>query len=302
MLEAGAEIVELPQNPQDIAAELAAQDVQTQSEPVAEVSAAAGTASGTAVSTPKASAISQAAAAEQPPTRSETPSTQDLPSEAGVSTSPTTPSSVHPPVASLASSVTPNKPVKSTAPRTAVPALPLIPALPALPKGTPPSAKPAQKGESLDKNEIRASMETGSRQAGSNTPAVSKDVDSIEHRHENTQLSQPPASAPAPAPTKSVPKSWANLFAKTTTSATSVTPQSQADTNGGGVEPSSASAGDLSNFARANASSVAEVLQAFRIGNTENLAFLEPRGLTNTGNMCYMNSVSVDVSLVHSGY
>ncbi|KAL1842164.1 hypothetical protein VTJ49DRAFT_5937 [Mycothermus thermophilus] len=40
-----------------------------------------------------------------------------------------------------------------------------------------------------------------------------------------------------------------------------------------------------------NATSLAQALQAYRAAAPEKLAFLEPRGLVNTGNMCYMNSV-----------
>jgi len=49
-------------------------------------------------------------------------------------------------------------------------------------------------------------------------------------------------------------------------------------------------------FAKANASSLAQALQAYRPGTPDRLAFLEPRGLVNTGNMCYMNSVWIPTS------
>jgi ubiquitin carboxyl-terminal hydrolase 10 len=40
---------------------------------------------------------------------------------------------------------------------------------------------------------------------------------------------------------------------------------------------------------------MAEALRAFRVGHPEKLKFIEPRGLINTGNMCYMNSVGFDI-------
>ena len=43
-----------------------------------------------------------------------------------------------------------------------------------------------------------------------------------------------------------------------------------------------------------NTSSLAEALRAYRVGGGEKISFLEPRGLINPGNMCYMNSVSCD--------
>lgn len=48
----------------------------------------------------------------------------------------------------------------------------------------------------------------------------------------------------------------------------------------------------MGSFSKSNASSLAEALADFRIASGQKLAFLEPRGLINTGNMCYMNSVS----------
>jgi ubiquitin carboxyl-terminal hydrolase 10 len=44
--------------------------------------------------------------------------------------------------------------------------------------------------------------------------------------------------------------------------------------------------------------SLAEALTAFRIEQDDQIStpFLEPRGLVNTGNMCFMNSVSISQS------
>ena len=40
------------------------------------------------------------------------------------------------------------------------------------------------------------------------------------------------------------------------------------------------------------AASLAEALRQYNVEGETPLSFLEPRGLVNTGNMCYMNSVS----------
>ena len=47
------------------------------------------------------------------------------------------------------------------------------------------------------------------------------------------------------------------------------------------------------NEGKANTESLAESLRSFSVdANDSKIAFLKPRGLVNTGNMCYMNSVS----------
>jgi len=42
------------------------------------------------------------------------------------------------------------------------------------------------------------------------------------------------------------------------------------------------------------AGTMSDVLSHYSVENGEKVAFLEPRGLVNTGNMCYMNAVSFD--------
>ena len=74
------------------------------------------------------------------------------------------------------------------------------------------------------------------------------------------------------------PKAWAGLFNPATASLA-------ASSNGGNTTASS--------FGKSNAESLAEALRSFdAVSNDSKVAFLEPRGLVNTGNMCYMNSVS----------
>jgi ubiquitin carboxyl-terminal hydrolase 10 len=209
-------------------------------------------------------------------TRSETPSTQDLPSEDAVSTSPTTPSSVQP--TSTTASVTPTSSSKPAS-RPAVPAVPIIPAVPkAAPKHTP--------------TEEKASAETG---------MPSEEV--------KAELQQP---QPAPPATKTGPKLWTGLFAnpapvaapKPPTSSNGTAPGATVPANGNGATETTSSPGSstVPNLTRSSTSSLAEALRSYRVGGGEKLSFIEPRGLINTGNMCYMNSVGTLAALFATYY
>ncbi|KAK9782827.1 putative USP domain-containing protein [Seiridium cardinale] len=208
--------------------------------------------------------------------RPETPSTQDLPSESAQSTSPTTPASVHTEHASTVASVTPTKPIKST--KTAVPAVPVVPILPkSSPKETRTSAsteKPAT--EQRQAADITSGEKVGNERGDSTT----------------AETSETKAEA-APAPVKTAPKSWASLLAGNAASAPSAAARNTAAANGAGTA-NGAAVGDtaaVAGFAKSNVSSQAEALHDFAVNNGSKVAFLEPRGLINTGNMCYMNSV-----------
>jgi ubiquitin carboxyl-terminal hydrolase 10 len=90
------------------------------------------------------------------------------------------------------------------------------------------------------------------------------------------------AATAEPTPAPSGPKSWANLFKGPTQAA-------RLDT---GVSGSSTTA---AGFAKSNNESLADALVSFNANiHSGKISFLEPRGLVNTGNMCYMNSVSFD--------
>ncbi|KAK4236114.1 hypothetical protein C8A03DRAFT_45838 [Achaetomium macrosporum] len=211
--------------------------------------------------------------------RSETPSTPAQPSEDAVSTSPTTPSSVQPSKASTATPGAPTNTVKPSA-RSAVPAVPVIPALP---KTSPKESKPAAGAEKSSGAEAQPAAATpgdGQVEAGQAAESV----------HGAPETKAPEAVQIAPAPVK--PKLWTGLFKASTSAAgtSSAAPATQSQTNGSAADGSAMVAG-VGSFAKANASSLAQVLQAYRPGVQDKLAFLEPRGLVNTGNMCYMNSV-----------
>lgn len=91
------------------------------------------------------------------------------------------------------------------------------------------------------------------------------------------------ATSVASPPKPSAPKSWADLVRAKNAGAAAAA----AVING-------AAAINGTNTSRA--SSVAEALKQFNVDHDEKIAFLEPRGLVNTGNMCYMNSVRLSAN------
>jgi hypothetical protein len=108
------------------------------------------------------------------------------------------------------------------------------------------------------------------------------EVEQNENKEEATVVSEAlaeQATVITPPPNAwAKPKAWAGLFNPATAS-------SAASSNGGNTTASS--------FGKSNAESLAEALRSFdAVSNDTKVAFLEPRGLVNTGNMCYMNSVS----------
>ena len=87
------------------------------------------------------------------------------------------------------------------------------------------------------------------------------------------------------SPIKTAPKSWADLVRTKGAPAASAKAQSTNDavarTNG---------------FVSTKTASLADALSSYDVKDSSEsakAAFLEPRGLVNTGNMCYMNSVSI---------
>ena len=92
--------------------------------------------------------------------------------------------------------------------------------------------------------------------------------------------SQPDAASGPPA--KAAPKSWADLVRTTAPpKMASAVPESNAaiSTNGAVIDKSESLINALSSYNVEN------------VRNSSKISFLEPRGLVNTGNMCYMNSV-----------
>lgn len=192
--------------------------------------------------------------------RPETPSTGHAVSEEN-STNPTTPSSQQP--ATLAPGETtpvPAKPVQRSAG-------PVIPALPKIIRRETAKTTPEKK-EHLQPEQA---------------PAVDGEVTAEVNAPTSEQGGKGEVKEVAPVPALNAwakPRGWAGLF--NPMAAVSTAPSSES-----GV------ANTVPTVGKTNAESLAEALRTFSaVSNDSKIAFLKPRGLVNTGNMCYMNSVS----------
>ncbi|GME64305.1 Peptidase C19 ubiquitin carboxyl-terminal hydrolase 2 [Neofusicoccum parvum] len=104
-------------------------------------------------------------------------------------------------------------------------------------------------------------------------------------RIEDAVLSHQRTATAASPPPKTAPKSWADLVrtknaAAAAAAAATATPAA-----------SSQSVSAVNGFAAAKSDSMVDVLRTYDANAANKVAFLEPRGLVNTGNMCYMNSI-----------
>jgi ubiquitin carboxyl-terminal hydrolase 10 len=154
-------------------------------------------------------------------------------------------------------------PAQKHARNTTKPAVPLIPIKPAKPTSAASTTQKSVKSPPAEKPQAKSVDEL----AAPVTEAASAE------------------EAPKPA-APAAPKSWAELLrAKNAAAApqAQTQPQSSATTNGttstnGPVAPKS--------------NSLADVLASYSVDAEKKVSFIEPRGLVNTGNLCYMNSVS----------
>lgn len=123
-------------------------------------------------------------------------------------------------------------------------------------------------------------------EAPSNADHLAKAVEAAAqvNRGKAEDSSGPVEGASSP-PVKATPKSWADLVrtkaAPTAFTKAQATIDDPAHTNG---------------LIPAKTGSLADALSSYNVKDSSDfakVAFLEPRGLVNTGNMCYMNSVSL---------
>lgn len=191
------------------------------------------------------------AAPSQLPSAQETPATSQAPSEVDLGTA--TPSST---VAEASKVATPQSQAKKDS-RSAVPVVPVVPAVPA--------ARPKTAS-----SEVTTSAATLAEQS---VPAAEPAAAQTEASAE-TKSAEPVTPAP-----KAAPKSWADLMRSKNSA---VAAASSAVVNG---------TGPTNGAAPSRASTLAGALKQFNVDDNDKIAFLEPRGLVNTGNMCYMNSV-----------
>lgn len=189
--------------------------------------------------------------------RPETPSTTQAHSEHAPSTNPTTPSSAQ---ATLQPVVSSAKSARNVPP-------PIMPALPRVITKQSPIAAEAKS----------ASPKGPSPDIKPESDVVANGPDGETSQANDEAATAEPASAP------SGPKSWANLFKGATQAVRLDTGAAGSSTTGAG-------------FAKSNNESLADALVSFNANiHSGKISFLEPRGLVNTGNMCYMNSVSIEL-------
>ncbi|KAK0652996.1 hypothetical protein B0T16DRAFT_109312 [Cercophora newfieldiana] len=239
--------------------------------------------------------------ANEAPARAETPSTQDQ-AEDATSTSPTTPSSTKAVKSATDTITVASNPVKSaTRSAPALPNIPptkIVPAVPNLAKVTK-EAKPASGTNKIESDSISVNSsvtlvgdgpkEAGPKEAGSKEENTTEQTSSQATTEAASEAPQLPAAPKVIA-------SWADLLKSQATAsskkAVASNTAAHAQTNGhAAAAVANSTTGIPGGFTNPNGSAIAEALRAFSPGSAEVLAFLEPRGLKNTGNMCYMNSV-----------
>lgn len=200
------------------------------------------------------------ASGDQTTTQTSTPLPSDAPSEAA-STQPTTPSSAVP-TSVTKSQQTPTQPKARTV-------APIVPAVPILPPS--PSAGRKAHRDSVASHVSKLSELGNSASEGQEAAAASASV------VESSIVSE---EAAKPAPVPAAPKSWANLFRSNESQSASVA----ASTSSVAAESSRAGKNET-------LSDVLNDMSSATVAAPTRVSFLKPRGLVNTGNMCYMNSV-----------
>ncbi|KAL8829932.1 MAG: hypothetical protein Q9191_001725 [Dirinaria sp. TL-2023a] len=200
----------------------------------------------------------------------ETPTTSYDPSDTD-STQPTTPSSA---VVSSQPRLQPKQSQKSSH-RSAASLATIVPAIPNIPLPT----RALKHTPASTTSEVSKAIEPPPTNADHLTSAVGiaaqfKTDDGVG----TAELAAPESSQPA----KTTPKSWADLVR------TKAHPKSTT------ASCEDANAAQTNGLAANKAGSLSEALSSYsveRANENSRVAFLEPRGLVNTGNMCYMNSI-----------
>lgn len=130
------------------------------------------------------------------------------------------------------------------------------------------------------------------------TPETTEQAQAVDIKAETPTTHAPSPELPAAEPSKPVPAvrappaTWAKLFAKTPVAAVVTLNGDNTTSNETNGATHDGSTDIISSVLKANSNSVAEAIRSYRVGGAEKkTVFLEPRGLINTGNMCYMNSV-----------
>lgn len=167
---------------------------------------------------------------------------------------------------------------RSTTPRSAIPVVPVVPAVP---KSSPKAAR-ASTADKATEDSRAAASQAEEAEATAADPGASD------------QPQQEEKASPKPAARRPV-SSWSALFARPGASASKSQSGADGSSHGSANGVSSAHGGQAANGDAArspgNASPISAALRAYRVGTPQKIKFIEPRGLINIGNMCYMNSV-----------
>lgn len=142
-----------------------------------------------------------------------------------------------------------------------VPIRAVVPVVPVGPKASPQSKDtPSEAQLTPEKGAV-----DGSKQ---------KDEVEVSAPVEQTDQKPEPEALPAPRPK---PASWADLVRSKAPKSSAVTIATENSTT--------------SVLSLEKSSSLGDIIKAFNVDSDSRFSYLEPRGLVNTGNMCYMNSV-----------
>lgn len=194
------------------------------------------------------------------PSDIDTPTTSHPPSEADAnSTHPTTPSSVLQ-VAPVPPTQPgpPHRPSGASHVRTAtIPAIPLVPIKPAKPASITSVTQKSAKSNTVDKEDSKKTEES--------VPAIAEET-------ANEQDKPKVSAAPKPS-------TWAALLRPKPGSA-----PVQQPTVPNGITTTAP-------LPVAKSNTLADALTSFSVNSEKKISFLEPRGLVNSGNLCYMNSI-----------
>jgi ubiquitin carboxyl-terminal hydrolase 10 len=154
------------------------------------------------------------------------------------------------------------------------------------PASSRPVIRPAVPAVTPSKQPIPITTKAGSPLPATNVPDKEDAVQDADRRAaEPLDASPKPSAVPV---AKLAPKSWADLVR-------SNTPQGSSAASSNSLAIPAAN----STSAASKSHAVADVIRDFNVNHGGKLAFLEPRGLVNTGNMCYMNSVGIAVVSWH---
>ncbi|KAK1058206.1 hypothetical protein LTR74_013581 [Friedmanniomyces endolithicus] len=197
------------------------------------------------------------------PSEPETPATSQAPSESDYTqvSTPATPA----PAVEASPKVTPTQKHARRDTRTAI-AVPNIPGLPK-PRASPPAAEKQTAPPAASPTEQTTQPPNGELAA--------KEGDEKDGVPEQAPVDE--EDVPKTPPPKAAPKSWADLVRTKTAPGASTGQSNGTATTNGAPLPKTAS--------------LADALRQYSVQRDASLSFLEPRGLVNTGNMCYMNAI-----------